>query len=115
MRTTNMRERITFVSLTPAEVNGVIVPDNPTDQMTVWAEVPKVPLREANDPQTTLGVRTEKPTFIIRFLTDSNIDPSWCIRWHGVLYDITGLDPDYQRRDITTITTAKRKVKPRVS
>lgn len=102
MRTTNMRERITFVSYGRTKVNGVSVDaKEPTKHMTVWAEVPKVPIREA---RSGLNIRTDTPTFIIRFLTDEDIDPTWRIQWRGGEYEITGLDPDYQRRDITTLT-----------
>lgn len=101
MRTNNMRERITFVSYSPGKVNGVPVSNQKTEHMTVWAEVPKLPIREA---KTDLGIRTDSPTFIVRFLTDEQIEPTWRIEWRGQTYEITGLDPDYQRRDITTIT-----------
>jgi head-tail adaptor len=112
MKTNNMRERITFVSFSARENDlGVVVADSPHDEFSVWAEVPKVPLREANDPNTELGIRTQKPTFIVRFLTQTEVQPEWAVRWHAKLFDITGLDPDYQRRDITTITTKERSVK----
>lgn len=101
MRTNNMRERITFVSYSPGKVNGVPGSNQKTEHMTVWAEVPKLPIREA---KTDLGIRTDSPTFIVRFLTDEQIEPTWRIEWRGQTYEITGLDPDYQRRDITTIT-----------
>ena len=104
MRTTNMRERITFVSYGRGVVNGVPTSNTETKHMTVWAEVPKTPLREASND---LGIRTEKPTFIVRFLTDEDIEPTWRIKWRGSEYEIAGLDPDYQRRDITTITAKK--------
>jgi head-tail adaptor len=96
-----MRERITFVSYSPGKVNGVPVSNQKTEHMTVWAEVPKLPIREA---KTDLGIRIDSPTFIVRFLTDEQIEPTWRIEWRGQIYEITGLDPDYQRRDITTIT-----------
>lgn len=104
MRTTNMRERITFVSYERGMEQGVPVDNVKTEHMTVWAEVPKVPIREA---RSGLGVRTDSPTFIVRFLTEEEIQPTWSIVWHGSEYEITGLDPDYQRRDITTITGKK--------
>lgn len=104
MRTNNMRERITFVSYTSGKVNGVPVSSQKTEHMTVWAEVPKLPIREAN---SDMGVRTDAPKFIVRFLTDEDIEPTWRISWRGVEYEITGLDPDYQKRDITTITAKK--------
>lgn len=104
MRTTNMHERITFISYDRGMVNGVAVDNKQTAHMTVWAEVPKVPIREARND---LGIRTDSPTFIVRFLTEEEINPAWRIEWRGSEYQIAGLDPDYQRRDITTITAKK--------
>lgn len=104
MRTTNMRERISFISYGRGMKNGVSVDGVKTKHMTVWAEVPKVPIREARDD---LGIRTDSPTFIVRFLTNEEIQPTWRIEWRGTEYEISGLDPDYQRRDITTITAKK--------
>lgn len=104
MRTNRMTERITFVSYQLVKKNGVPVDGMPVEHMTVWAEVPKLPIREANDPQTKLGTRKDSPTFLVRFLTKEEIQPTWRIRWRGTEYQITGLDPDYQRRDLTTIT-----------
>lgn len=104
MRTNRMTERITFISYPIVKKNGVPVDGDPVEHMTVWAEVPKVPIREANDPQTKLGTRKDSPTFLVRFLTTEEIQPNWRIRWRSREYQITGLDPDYQRRDLTTIT-----------
>lgn len=104
MRTNRMTERITFVSYGAKKVNGVPVDGEPIEHMTVWAEVPKAPIREANDPQTKLGTRKDSPTFLVRFLTTEEIQPTWRIQWRGNEYQITGLDPDYERRDLTTIT-----------
>ena len=98
MRTNRMTERIAFVSYESKKVNGVPVGGVLVKHMTVWAEVPKVPIREANDPQTKLGTRKDSPTFLVRFLTAEEIQPTWRI------HQITGLDPDYERRDLTTIT-----------
>lgn len=104
MRTNNMRERITFVSYSGNKINGVPVDNVKTEQLSVWAEVPKIPIREANNG---LGIRTDTPTFVVRFLTQQEIEPTWRIEWRGNEYQITGLDPDYQKRDITTITAKK--------
>ncbi len=104
MRTNRMTERIAFVSYESKKVNGVPVDGVLVKHMTVWAEVPKVPIREANDPQTKLGTRKDSPTFLVRFLTAEEIQPTWRIQWRGNEYQITGLDPDYERRDLTTIT-----------
>jgi head-tail adaptor len=51
-----------------------------------------------------LGTRKDSPTFLVRFLTAEEIQPTWRIQWRGNEYQITGLDPDYERRDLTTIT-----------
>ena len=104
MRTNRMTERIAFVSYESKKVNGVPVDGVLVKHMTVWAEVPKVPIREANDPQTKLGTRKDSPTFLVRFLTAEEIQPTWRIQWRGKEYQITGLAPDYERRDLTTIT-----------
>lgn len=111
MKTNNMRERIAFVSMTGAVKNGVPVGSQPVEHFSCWAEVPKIPIREANDPQTNVGVRTDSPTFLVRFLTDEDIDPKWLIQWRGNTYEITGLDPDFDKRDITTITAKRKEVK----
>lgn len=105
MRTTNMRERIAFVSYGRKKVNGVPVDNARTEHFSVWAEVPKVPIREV--AKGDLGIRKDTPVFIIRFLTESEIDTTWRIEWRGSEYEITGFDPDFQRRDITTITAKK--------
>nr|WP_263640287.1 head-tail adaptor protein [Ligilactobacillus equi] len=31
------------------------------------------------------------------------IQPDWQIVWRGKTYEITGLDPDYQKKDLTKI------------
>ena len=45
MRTNRMTERIAFVSYESKKVNGVPVGGVLVKHMTVWAEVPKVPIR----------------------------------------------------------------------
>ncbi|RXT17718.1 phage head-tail adapter protein, partial [Lacticaseibacillus chiayiensis] len=44
MRTNRMTERIAFVSYESKKVNGVPVDGVLVKHMTVWAEVPKVPI-----------------------------------------------------------------------
>ena len=107
MRTLRLTERIQFISTGRKLVNGV-----PTDtaeklEFEVWAEVPKVPIREVRDSSVKVGIRKDKPTFLIRYLTEKEIDPKWKIRWRGGLYTITGLDPDFLRKDMTTITAER--------
>ncbi len=102
-----MRERIELVSFEMGTVNHVATSTQRTSHGARWAEVPKVPIREAVDQTTKLDNRKDSPVFIVRF-TPAEIQPEWCVSWRGNLYDITGLDPDYQKRDITTITTKKR-------
>ena len=109
MRTNRMTERIKLISYESQRGEGGVVNDDvPVTHMTLWAEVPKVPIREAIDPQTKLGTRKDSPVFLVRFLTAEEIQPTWRIEWRGVEYEITGIDADYQRRDITTITAKRR-------
>lgn len=111
MRTTRMTERIQLVSYDPGRTpDGVPTDDVMTTHLTLWAEVPKVPIREVVDPQTKLGTRRDSPVFLVRFLTTEEIEPTWRVLWRGQEYEITGVDPDYQRRDITTITAKARSV-----
>ncbi|ERL64048.1 hypothetical protein L248_1695 [Schleiferilactobacillus shenzhenensis LY-73] len=103
-----MTERIQFVSYESDVINGVPIDGVKVDHGTVWAEVPKITIREATDPQTKLGTRKDTPTFLVRYLAAVNVQPEWRIIWRGVEYEITGMDPDYERRDLTTITARKR-------
>ena len=32
------------------------------------------------------------------------IQPEWRIKWRGKRYEITGIDPDYQNKDLTKVT-----------
>lgn len=105
MRINRMTELISFVSYEMGVTDdGIPIDNKKVKHMTVWAEVPKIPIREVIDPQTKLTIRRETPTFLIRFLTEEEIDNRWEIEWRGRTYEITGLDPDFQRRDLTTIT-----------
>lgn len=107
MQTIHMTERIALVSNGRKLVNGVSTDTAETVQLELWAEVPKMPVREARDPHVQVGFRKDKPTFLVRYLTEKEIDPKWKIRWRGGLYSITGLDPDFLRKDITTITAER--------
>lgn len=107
MRTLHLTERIQFISTGRKLVNGV-----PTDtaeklEFEVWAEVPKVPIREVRDPSVKVGFRKDKPTFLIRYLTEKEINPKWRIKWRQNLYTITGMDQDFLNKDITTITAER--------
>lgn len=107
MLTLHMTERITLVSTGRKLINGVPTDTAENVQLELWAEVLKMPVREARDPQVRVGFRKDRPTFLVRYLTEKEIDPKWKIRWRGGLYTITGLDPDFLRKDMTTITAEK--------
>lgn len=96
-----MNEIITFVSFSPGvDENGIQTDTNRTEHFWVWAEVPRMTVKEFSDQQTKVGFTKETPTFYIRALTDKDIEPGWQIEWHGRIYDIKAIDQDYQNRDM---------------
>lgn len=106
MRTTNMNERITFYSIAPGiTADGVEIDDVATEEFTVWAEVPKLPIREFINQGNQVGYRKESPVFIIAFKTKKEIQSNWRVKWRGSMYDIKSLDPDYKTKDLIQIST----------
>lgn len=106
MKTTNMNERITFYSVgSGITEDGVPIDAVETQEFTVWAEVPKLPIREFVNQGNKVGYRKESPVFIIAFKTKKEIQSSWRIKWRNKMYEIKSLDPDYRTRDIIQIST----------
>ncbi|XRJ96184.1 phage head closure protein [Latilactobacillus sakei] len=106
MKTTNMNERITFYSVgSGITKDGVPVDAVEIQEFTVWAEVPKLPIREFVNQGNKVGYRKESPVFIIAFKTKKEIQSSWRIKWRNKMYEIKSLDPDYRTRDIIQIST----------
>ena len=106
MKIKNMTERITFYS-----VRSGIDPEThrpienlPHEEFSVWAEVPKIPIREFVDKGSNVGFRKESPTFLIAFKTKKEIQSNWLVKWRGRTYRITGMDPDYKLHDLSKIT-----------
>jgi hypothetical protein len=107
MKIKNMTERITFYSVKPGidpETHQPIY-NQPHMEFSVWAEVPKIPIREFVDKGSDVGFRKESPTFLIAFKTPKEIQSNWLIKWRGKTYQITGMDPDYKLRDLSKIST----------
>ena len=71
------------------------IKDQKVKEFTVWAEVQN---------SSNVGFRKESPTFLIAFKTRKEIQSNWLINWRGKWYEITGMDPDYAKRDLTKIT-----------
>lgn len=108
MRTTNMNERITFYSIGPGVTeDGVPVDSIEIQEFTVWAEVPKLPIREFVSQGNKIGYRKKSPVFIIAFKTKKEIESNWRIKWRNTMYEIKSLDPDYKTKDIIQISTQK--------
>lgn len=70
----------------------------------MWAELPKMTVREFVQNSSDVGFRKESPTFLIAFKTRKEIQSNWLIGWRGKMYEITGMDPDYDKRDVTKIS-----------
>lgn len=107
MKIKDMTERITFYSLKSGidpEIHQPIE-NAPHEEFSVWAEVPKMPIREFVDKGSNVGFRKESPTFLIAFKTPKEIQSNWLIKWRGKTYQITGMDPDYKLRDLSKIST----------
>lgn len=107
MKIKNMTERITFYSVQSGIDPETHQPihNQPHEEFSVWAEVPKIPIREFVDNGSSVGFRKESPTFLIAFKTKKEIQPNWLIKWRGKTYQITGMDPDYKLRDLSKIST----------
>lgn len=107
MKIKNMTERITFYSVKSGIDPETHQPihNQPHMEFSVWAEVPKIPIREFVDKGSDVGFRKESPTFLIAFKTPKEIQSNWLIKWRGKTYQITGMDPDYKLRDLSKIST----------
>ena len=95
MRLTHMTERITFI----AKETSVDENYAPTE---CWAEVQKLTLREFRNSEN-VGYRKTTPIFLVAYKQKEEIQPDWRIKWRGKTYEITGLDPDFQKKDLTKI------------
>ena len=101
-----LNERITFYSVgSGITEDGVPIDAVETQEFTVWAEVPKLPIREFVNQGNKVGYRKESPVFIIAFKTKKEIQSSWRIKWRNKMYEIKSLDPDYRTKDIIQIST----------
>ena len=106
MKLRNMTERITFYSVQMG-INPEThrpIKDQKVKEFTVWAEVPKLSVREFVQNSSNVGFRKESPTFLIAFKTRKEIQSNWLINWRGKWYESTGMDPNYVKRDLTKIT-----------
>ena len=62
------------------------IKDKKVKEFTVWAEVPKLPVREFVQNSSNVGFRKESPTFLIAFKTRKEIQSNWLINWRGKWY-----------------------------
>ncbi|KRL76619.1 hypothetical protein FC36_GL001857 [Ligilactobacillus equi DSM 15833 = JCM 10991] len=98
-----MTERITFVAKTTG-INEDFEPFEKTEELfSCWAEVSKLTVREMLNKKEQVGYRKNTPLFLIAYKQKMEIQPDWQIVWRGKTYEITGLDPDYQKKDLTKI------------
>lgn len=99
-----MTERIEFYSTEPGVTDdGVPIENEKTLKYSCWAELLNTPMREFRDPTTKVGFRKEQPNFAIKFEINIPIDSMWHIMWRNKEYEITGVDPDYDKRNVTKI------------
>ena len=105
MKTTDMTERITFCSVqeginpkTHRPIKNQLV-----SEFTCWTEVPKLSVREFTSRENDISFRRSNPTFLIAYKQKKEIQNNWIIKWRNRLYTITGMDPDFQHKDVTTI------------
>lgn len=98
-----MTERITFCSRqtgvdpkTHRPVKSQLV-----DEFSVWTEVESMKVRDFTT--NTVAFRRETPVFLIAYKTQKEIQSNWLIKWRGRVYEITGMDPDYEHKDLTKI------------
>jgi len=104
MRTTRMTERIEFWKTSYSkDENNVPVNGKSKCVYSCWAELLNTPIREFRNPTTKVGYRRESPNFAIRFNVHQPIDSTWIVVWRDKDYEITGVDEDYDKRDITKI------------
>lgn len=104
MRLTHMTERIEFLGSKEVQNKyGVMVPQKDVPLFSCWAEVLNTPIREFKDAMTKVGNRKESPNFAIKFEPQRLIDSSWKVKWRGNIYQITGIDEDFDKRDLTKL------------
>ena len=104
MRLTHMTERIEFLGSKEIQNKyGVMVPQSDVSLFSCWAEVLNTPIREFKDATTKVGNRKESPNFAIKFEPQRLIDSSWKVKWRGNIYQITGIDEDFDKRDLTKL------------
>ena len=112
MRLTHMTERIEFLgSKSVQNEDGVMVPQDDVPLFSCWAEVLNTPIREFKDATTKVGNRKESPNFAIKFEAQRPIESTWKVKWRGTIYQITGIDEDYDKRDLTKIERKKENAK----
>lgn len=106
MKLKHMTERITFYSYQSGVDPDTFQPikNQPVKEFSCWAEVPKLPIREFVQNSSNVGFRKESPTFLVAFKLPKPIQSNWRIEWRGKMYDITGMDPDYKLRDLSSIS-----------
>lgn len=106
MKLKNMTERITFYSAQTGIDPDTHQPieNQLTEEFSCWAEVPKLPIREFVQNSSDVGFRRESPTFLVAFKLPKPIQSNWIIIWRGKKYQITGMDPDYKTRDLSSIS-----------
>ncbi|PLA93144.1 phage tail protein [Ligilactobacillus salivarius] len=106
MRLSTMTERITFYSIS----SGIDpkthrqIANKEQDEFSCWCEVSKLTVRETVKAPSEMGFRKETPVFLIAYKQQKEIQPEWRIKWRGKRYEITGIDPDYQNKDLTKVT-----------
>lgn len=104
MRLTHMTERIEFFGSKEVQNKyGVMVPQKDVPLFSCWAEVLNTPIREFKDATTKVGNRKESPNFAIKFEPQRLIDSFWKVKWRGNIYQITGIDEDFDKRDLTKL------------
>lgn len=99
-----MTERITFCSRqtgvdskTHRPVKSQLI-----DEFSVWTEVESMKVRDFTT--NTVAFRRETPVFLIAYKTQKEIQSNWLIKWRGRVYEITGMDSDYEHKDLTKIS-----------
>ena len=102
MKLTHMTERITFLAKKTSVDENYSPVEVETEKFSCWAEVQKLTLREFRNSEN-VGYRKTTPIFLIAYKQKEEIQPDWRIKWRGKIYEITGLDPDFQKKDLTKI------------
>lgn len=100
-----MTERIRFVAKGPTITEyGVPTETGSVTKYECWAEVLNTSMREFKDPATKVGFRRETPNFAIKFEFKVPIDTTWHVIWRGKEYSIEGLDPDFDKNNLTKLS-----------